>query len=44
MQITSLGVQLSAAPDAPVYTWQQTWRFFIIGTLYAVGSAVLPVL
>lgn len=44
MQISTLGVQLTNEPNAPVYTWQQTWRFFFIGTLYAVGFAVLPVL
>lgn len=43
MQITSIGVQLASAPDAPIYTWQQTWRFFVIGAVYAVGSAILPV-
>jgi len=43
MQITSLGVQLTSAPDAPVYTWQQTTRFFILGILYTSIYALIPI-
>lgn len=43
MQISSVGVQLTSAPDAPTYTWVQTTRFFLLGILYASVYALLPV-
>lgn len=43
MQISSLGVQLSNTPNAPVYTWGQTWRFFLIGLTYAIGYSLIPI-
>jgi hypothetical protein len=43
MQISSLGVQLSSTPNAPVYTWSQTWRFFLIGLVKAVIYGLIPV-
>lgn len=39
MQIRSTGVQISGND----YTWQQTWRFFILGLLYTVLYALIPV-
>lgn len=32
------------APDKADYTWQQRFRFFLIGCLWAVRAATLPVL
>ena len=40
MLVGSEGVKLAGTD----YTWQQTWRFFIIGAIWAVGAAVLPAL